>query len=281
MTDTDLTLLTKRVASRLPDVRGLVIVADPGPVRTTLAASYTLAGEPRTTTADVFTGADVSACVHVLTRAIYEATETRRLTEAVLTEDTSVVLNGHALRIAEQQRVVRAEARVDGVGYTAADAERDLGLVAEALCKSAGYDDASAKAFVDDAIDLLGRLRLTAFGAPLSSEGGRYLAAQANGHAQREPAVAPNGSRDVPDASEAGETAPSVVEAPARRSILSHAEDPRVAAIIRESIDQQIVEIERAYPGPNGGLLSLEDAENLARRGLPPSHYAKTDGGDR
>lgn len=185
----DLLLLTQRIAARLPDVRGLVLtpLAD-GYVTyayTCNGAVYASPGGARWLSGDL--------AVHIAD-LIAEKTRTRLLPEVILQGDTVVTLNGYSLRIAERQQVARAEARVDGQAYTVADAERDLGLVAEALCRESGYDDATAPMFVASALDLLARLRLTAFGAPQSSSGGRWLAAQhaatTNEQGQREPAVA-------------------------------------------------------------------------------------------
>lgn len=183
-TPTDLRLLTQRVASRLPDVRGLVLTVDDGRLHYEMkwAENVVKGWVPAFTSVHVQAG--------VVAEDIAATTGTRLLAEVVLTDDTSVVLNGHALRIAERQQVVRAEPRVPrpppSTAYAEADARADMQRLSDLIHEGildymreeftylpgGDIDDASAR----DRRALLVLSKLNAFrlGAPADTEGHRW-----------------------------------------------------------------------------------------------------------
>jgi hypothetical protein len=207
MTDADLTLLTQRVAARLPDVSSLALTPDGADrlVWTGACTAPPLMG-PTTGSAPLYDGTDAMA--PMLAELIAGGTMSRLLPEIVLTEDTAITVGPHTLRIAEERTAFRQQPRTDG-GYGERDAGEDLVKVEMAL-RAAPLDTLEIPGV---ALALLTSLRCARLGMA-RTDGGRWMEAQQN---------APCGTGKAPVASEASANGagavpslPSVLEAPTR-----------------------------------------------------------------
>jgi hypothetical protein len=177
--DADLHLLRQRVAARLPDVRGLTIESEehpPGCLYITGAhkgATFDLRMVPDGTIDTATVIAMGLACEF---DRIPEQRPVRLLPEVVLQEETVVTLNGHSLRLAEQQRVVRAEPRATApvsTTYTEEMAHRDVERLSGLMSLEVGDTERDRHALL-----VLSKLHCFRLGAPADTEGHRWARAQ-------------------------------------------------------------------------------------------------------